>query len=197
MMKVFKNGALRRVAAAGAVVFLAGCGGNGAGDPVSFQTALFGNPTNQPTERPVGPPEREYNCPAVDILEGTAAYRVGRGGGSDVSHQASIIDVARECVYSGSQFSLKVGVQGRMVIGTAGRAGSYTAPLRVVVKRGDKVVTSRLARISVSVPEVGGASFAHVEEGIVLPIGASDPADEYEVLVGFDTGGSGAARRRR
>lgn len=185
-----------RIAAIASVLFLAGCGGgNGAGDAVSYQTALFGNPTNQPTERPVGP-QRDYNCPSVDILEGTAAYRVGGASSSDVSHQASIVDVARECAYSGSQFSVKIGVQGRMVIGGKGRPGTLSAPLRITIKRGETVVASRIARVAVSVPAgAGGASFAHVEEGFVLPISAEDPADEYEIVVGFDSG-SAAGRRR-
>ena len=175
---------------------LAGCGGGSGGDGGSVGAAIFGNPTNQPTAMPVGPQE-DPNCPGVEVLEGTASLRVGRPGSSDVAHQASLTDVARECVFQPGSVSLKVGVQGRMLIGTAGRPGSYTVPVRVVVKRGDSVVVSRIARISVAIPSgETSAAFAHVEDGIqVSRTPGMDPADEFSVLVGLDAGGGGRARR--
>ena len=174
---------------------LGGCvSSNGPGDPTSYSQALFGNPTGQQPEKPLGP-QRDLNCPSVDVLEGTAAHRVG---GATVSYQASLLDVARECNFGGSQFTMRVGVQGRVVLGASGKPGTFSVPVRIAVKRGDKVVTSRLSRISVSVPAgQGGASFAHVEEGISLPVGAEDPSDEYDVLVGFDGGASAASTGRR
>ena len=177
---------------------LAGCGGGAGGDGGTVQAAVFGNPTNQPTAMPQDLAD-EPGCPSVEVLAGTASYRVGGGGASDVAHQASLNDVARECTFQGGRMSLKVGVQGRMLIGAAGKPGSYPVPVRIVVKRGDSVVVSRLARVSVSVPPgQGSVPFAHVEEGIALPVSSSiDPADEYTVLVGFDSGGGSAGRRRR
>lgn len=178
---------------------LAGCGGGSGGDGGSVSTAIFGNPTNQPTAQPVGPQEDDPTCPSVEVLEGTASLRVGRAGSGDVAHQASLNDVARECLFQPGSVSLKVGVQGRVLIGTAGRPGTYTVPVRVVVKRGESVVVSRIARISVSIP-AGEASvpFAHVEEGIsVSRTPGRDPADEFSVLVGLDSGGGGRSRARR
>lgn len=176
-----------------------GGGARSGGTADSFRLAVFGNPENHPPELPAGP-QREYTCPSVDIMEGAAAYRVGGAGG--VAHQASIIDVARECAISGTQMSMKIGVQGRMLLGATGKAGSYTVPVRVAVKRGDTVVTSRVARVQVAITGgETGASFTHIEENIVLPISQRDPADEYDVFIGFDAGGGAAdprkGRRRR
>ncbi|HRK23881.1 MAG TPA: hypothetical protein PLQ11_02905 [Beijerinckiaceae bacterium] len=195
----------RAIALAG-LLALGGCGGIGgfgetspSSGPSLGSLALFGNPQNLPPERQ---PELEieYTCPSVSVIEGAAAYRAGRGtASSDVSHQASLSDVARECRFAGTQFTLKVGVQGRMLIGAQGKAGSFTVPVKVLVKRGDTVVATRAGRVSVSVPAgEGSVAFTHVEDNIVLPITAGrDPSDEYDVYVGFEAGGAPTASRDR
>ena len=197
---------------AGGVVLalaLAGCtsGGSGSAPAPSggsnlFSQAMFGNPQNLPRAQA---PELEidYTCPSVGVMEGAAAYRVGRAGKSDVAHQASLTDVARECQFMGTQMSVKVGVQGRMLIGSIGKAGTYTVPVRVAIKRDDKVVASRFARVSVTIPAGDGSvAFSHVEENMVVPmVAGTDPGDMYEIYVGFDANGTNAdprsGRRRR
>jgi len=178
-----------------------GSGPTGGGGSLSdsLRVAVFGNPENRPTEFPTGP-QREYTCPSVEIMEGAAAYRTGGAGG--VAHQASLSDVARECVVSGTQVSMKIGVQGRMLLGASGKPGTYTVPVRIAIKRGDTVVVSRAARVAVSIPaNEAGANFTHIEENLILPISERDVADEYDVFVGFDASGGAAdprkGRRRR
>jgi hypothetical protein len=69
-----------------------------------------------------------------------------------------------------------------------------------VIKRGERVFTSRTQRVSVSVPAGDTqASFVTVQDGLVVPPNAG----EYEIDVGL-IGGSGAgekperpARRKR
>lgn len=172
--------------------------------PSSWRLALFGNPQNIPAEKSDGR-EREYGCPAVGVLDGGAAHRVAARTGSaagEVAHQASLLDTARECRISGTNMIIKVGVEGRMIIGAAGRAGTYTVPVRVAIKRSDAVVTSRFARVPVTIPGgETGVTFTHIEDNIVIPISALDPADEYDIFVGFDEGGGPndprKGRRRR
>jgi hypothetical protein len=149
--------------------------------------------------------DRTYSCPKVEILEGTAGYRSGGNDGSStsVSYQASIGELARECRILGSTMTLRVGVEGRVLLGPQGKPGTYSVPVRVVVKKDDKVMFSRAVRISVTVPPNDTqAVFDHIEEGISLPVGATDPGTDYNVLVGFDPSGGGTAgrdpaRRRR
>ncbi|MCA0425442.1 MAG: hypothetical protein LCH61_19390 [Proteobacteria bacterium] len=171
---------------------LGGGGGSGLGSQ-----ALFGNPQNVPR---ANAPELEidYNCPGVEVMEGAAAVRVGRAGSSEVAHQASLTDVARECRFSGNQMVLKVGVQGRMLIGSIGKPGTYPVPVRVAVKQNDKVVANRVARVSVTIPAgESSVGFVHVEDNIILPIlPGADPADTYDVFVGFDGSGAAADPRR-
>lgn len=182
---------------------LAGCGGVGtfgeSGGSELGRLALFGNPQNLPAERPPEP-EDVPNCPAVGVIEGAAAWRVGRANNpSEVAHQASLTDVARECRFSPGQLSLKVGVEGRMIIGAIGKPGTYAVPVKVQVKRADQVVATRTARVSVTVPAgQGSVAFAHVEDNIVVPVTKDrDPADEYDIYVGFEPGAAPASSRRR
>lgn len=193
----------RAVVLAGAAAALAGCGGIGAiSEPARSSgglasLAIFGNPQNIPAaEAPENLPDR--NCPAVSVMEGGAAHRVGRAGSNEVSHQASLVDVARECRYGAGQLSMKIGIQGRMLIGALGKPGSYSVPVRVAIKRMDTVVATRVARVSATIPAgETSVAFVHVEDNVVVPLSAADPAEEYDVFVGFDSGGAADPRKGR
>jgi len=65
-----------------------------------------------------GPKEtREIDCPTVEVQDGTSALRVGGPTNESVRYQFDITDTARECQIQGSQFAIKVGVAGRLLIG--------------------------------------------------------------------------------
>jgi hypothetical protein len=185
----------------GGVPGLGGLGGGGssAGADVPAQQGagstlrnllVYGGTTVPQSQAPgFNEQQRDMNCPSVDILEGGSAYRGGgtAGGAQGVSYQASLINTARECSFSGNQVRIRVGVEGRLLLGTSGRAGSYSVPVRIVVKRRSEIVMQRNTRVSVTVPgNDTQAEFAHVEENIVLPLSSNDPGDEFDILVGFD-----------
>jgi hypothetical protein len=140
------------------------------------------------------------SCPTTEIFEGGSSMR-GRGSAASstgVDFQVSLNDVARECRFEGGTMAMRVGVRGRVILGTAGRAGTYNVPLRIAVKRlGGDTVYSNLVRLSVNAGDgIGGAAFQHVEENISLPQGP-DGIDVYEVLVGVDPSGNATAPRRK
>jgi hypothetical protein len=170
----------------------------GGSSPNSWRLALFGNPQNVPQERKGEEERQDLNCPTVGVLDGGAAHRLGRpGAASEVAHQASLIDVARECRFSATSIDIKVGVYGRLLIGALGKPGTYSVPVRVAVKRRDAVVASRIARVSVTIPpNETSVAFTHIEENISLPLSERDPSDEYDVYVGFDEGGGPNDPRR-
>ena len=92
--------------------------------------------TTPDSEKPVTLPltAEELQCPPVEIDEGGAAARVGGPDNASVRYQFAISNTARECApVSTNQFTLKVGVSGRLLIGPAGTPGTYSAPLRVTV----------------------------------------------------------------
>jgi hypothetical protein len=162
---------------------------------------LYGGPTVPQSQQPgFHIIDREKGCPALDILEGAAGYR-GTGSGaqaSQVAYQASITNTARECAFQGNQLRMRVGVEGRLLLGQNGRSGTFSVPVRIVVKRRAEVVTQRFTRVTVNVPagETQG-EFAYVEENLVVPTSDVDPSDEFDIYVGLDPTGQQAQRQAR
>ncbi len=180
---------------------LGGSSGGSGGSSVG-NLLLYGGTTVPPSQI-ARPEEREIDCPKVDVLDGTAAFRVGSssGGATEVSHQASLGQTARECQIQGKNVILKVGLEGRVLIGTTGKPGTFSVPVRIVVKREKTVVYSKLVKLSVTVPNGDTqAAFTYVEEGISVPLSENNPSDEYDILVGFDPTGDkagGATKKKR
>lgn len=183
-------------------VALAGCGSSGSsssGGGGSLQT--LGNiiafqSTTPPPALELPPDDEGLNCPDVVIADGGAAMRSQSGPDSgSLRHQISILKVARECTSTGNGgYTLKVGVEGRVLLGPAGSAGSYFANLETLVMRGTTVVARRASRVGGTVPSgQGGVDFSHVEQGISVPPGRGD----VEVIVDLKPGGGTPARRRR
>jgi hypothetical protein len=211
-----------RAAIVVAALALAGCGGGipliGGGassqatTPVEQQQGvgatirnqlLYGGPTVPQSQQPgfhITDSDRSRTCPTLDILENAAGYR-GTGSGaqaSQVSYQASITGTARECAFQGNQLRMRVGVEGRLLLGQNGKPGSFSVPVRIVVKRRSDIVTQRFSRVTVSVPsgETQG-EFAYIEENLVVPLSEIDPADEFDIYVGLDPTGQQAQRQAR
>jgi hypothetical protein len=137
----------------------------------------------------------EVDCPAVTIAEGGAAlrsYTGGRTGAPEaLRNQLSIVNVARECVgRRDGSIVVKVGVEGQALIGPAGSSGQLEAPVRIVLKRGERVLANRARRATVAVPpgQMHG-SFVVVEEGFVVPPNTGD----FDIEVAL--GGSGPVER--
>lgn len=127
-------------------------------------------------------------CPPVSVSAGGAAVRRG-------TSQVSIANVARECIErAGGSVVVKVGVEGRVLLGAGGGAGRFDVPVTFVVKRGEQVFASRVRRVAVAIPaSESQASFVAIEGDMVVPPGSG----EYEIEVGLGGEGSSAPRRRR
>lgn len=194
----------RFILPAGLALALAGCGSSGSsstGEPsttqklgniLMFQSTTPPQPNQLPTDDEVN-----FVCPSVIIADGGAAIRAQSGQDSgSLRSQVSINTTARECTQSNKDggFTLKVGVEGRILIGPAGGAGSYGATLVTQVLRNNQVIARRSARVGGAIPSgQTGADFSHVEGNIVVPPGSG----EVEIIVGLNTGGAEPARRRR
>jgi hypothetical protein len=186
-----------RLAASGFLAAaLAGCttfGGSEPGASPADGSGSFANifkygGTTVPASRTV---EDEVDCPSVDVPPGASAIRNEAGGA--VRSQISLGQTARECRSAGDQIAIKVGVEGLALLGPAGAPGTFNVPVRIVVKRGETVVATRLYRGSVTIPKNDTqASFIVIEENIMVP-----KADgELAIEAGFDTGGRAPPRRR-
>lgn len=149
--------------------------------------------------RPPGPPQKASpsGCPEISLLDGTEAQRIsvnGVAGNAGVKQQYSIVDFGRECRISGNQITLKVGVQGKVLLGPAGAPGTFDVPVRIAVvnKLDARPVVSKLYRVAASIPTgQTGTAYSLVADSLVVPMGANQTAQDFSIKVGLDTGGKG------
>jgi hypothetical protein len=90
----------------------------------------------------------------------------------------------------GATMIVKVGVQGRVILGPMGAPGRLDIPLRyAVVREGPqpKTVVTKFKRIFATVaPGETHVQFVDIEEGLTFPMPPKSELDAYVVYVGFD-----------
>jgi hypothetical protein len=158
--------------------------------PVAGKPAT--NPSDKPKVLPVA--SQDINCPEVTIADNGAALRIGGPDNASVRYQFNIADTARECDPAGpSQAALRIGVKGQVVIGPAGSAGSFNAPLKITVTReSDKTdVFSQTYQVQAATDGVTAGAFRVVTDPITLPMTTLQLADVYSIAVGFEGGTGG------
>lgn len=147
----------------------------------------------------------EFECPSVNIRQGASTLAVSNNKTDDsalnMRYQVGIGQTARECKLVGNIVTMKVGMQGRVVVGPAGGAGQIDVPIRyAVVHEGmdAKTIVSKLDRVNVQVPAGdGNVLFTHVEEDLSFPMPRGDAIDSYVVYVGFDPIGAKELDKKR
>lgn len=140
------------------------------------------------------PTAPDFECPGVDIRAGAStlniAAKVVEATAGDLRYQVSFGQTARECAVQGTTMAIKVGVQGRVILGPMGGPGQVDVPLRyAVVREGPqpKTVVTKFKRVSVTV--VSGQThvpFVDVEESLNFPLPSRSELDSYVIYVGFD-----------
>ncbi len=158
--------------------------------PVAGKPAT--NPSDKPKVLPVA--SQDINCPEVTIADNGAALRIGGPDNASVRYQFNIADTARECDPAGpSQAALRIGVKGQVVIGPAGSAGSFNAPLKItVIRESDKTdVFSQTYQVQAATDGVTAGAFRVVTDPITLPMTTLQLADVYSIAVGFEGGTGG------
>jgi hypothetical protein len=137
------------------------------------------------------------DCPRVEIREGAGTYaqNVTEGDQSalGVRMQATFGQNARECHVNAGMLTIKVGVQGRVILGPAGTPGDMIVPLRyALVQEGiePKTIWTKFYAVPVNVPPGStNVPFAHVQEDIAVPMPKSSEFDAYVIYIGFDPNG--------
>lgn len=174
---------------------------NQGANPRKVSGTLARSPSDKPKVLPVA--SQDINCPEVDIADGGASLRVGGPDNPSVRYQFNIGDTARECDPGGPGLAaLKIGVAGDVVIGPAGAAGTFSAPLKITVSRiGDNSpVFSQTFRVEAASDGVTAGKFRIVTDPISLPMQTLQLADVYTITVGFEGGTAprtGHTTRRR
>jgi hypothetical protein len=109
-----------------------------------------------------------------------------------LKYQGTFVRAARQCSVVTGQLIMKVGVEGRIILGPAGGPGNIDVPLRIAVvdesPAGAKPIVTRLIHIPVTVQSAtDNPAFSHVEDGLSFPLPSSSKVFEhYIVYIGFD-----------
>lgn len=147
-------------------------------------------------------PFAPVKCPEIGVQDGTADDRV-YGPGDDrsnanVRYQFSIVNFARDCQVVDKQYQMKVGVEGRILLGPAGAPGTYAAPIRIaVVSRADGSATlSKLYQVPASVAEgQTEGPFTLVTDALSVPVTGRYSDQDYVIKIGFDSEANAGAPR--
>lgn len=181
----------RSSSAALAAILLGGlsaCSTSESGTGSTLQNLLnFGGTTVPPLAQ--NPAAEVLDCPAVGVPEGGAALKTSGGKGDDASAvrtQISISNVARECREGpGGTIIVKVGVEGRALLGPGGSTNRFDVPVTFALKKNDQVLVARTRRTSVAIqPGRYEQNFVLVEGDLVVPAGTG----EFEIEVGLGAG---------
>ena len=152
-------------------------------------------------------PAAEFDCPSVEIRSGAstltinAAGRAVEGGALDLRYQGSIVRTARECQLVAGNVTLRVGIEGRIVLGPAGGPGNIEVPIRLaVVEEGPnpKTIATKLYRTAVAIPpDQSNSNFYYVAEDLAFPMPRGGDIDKYVIYLGFDPQAEPARPQRR
>ncbi|MBB6309226.1 hypothetical protein [Xanthobacter tagetidis] len=147
-----------------------------------------------------GPNAIEYECPKVTVRTGASTWQVqAREGG--LRYQGTIGQLARECSISGANMAVKVGIEGRVLVGEKGTAGALEVPIRIaVVQEGPnpKTVATKFFVLPLEIPQGQVSStFAVVEDQLTFPLVKPDEIERYVIYVGYDPQGEPKIRPAR
>jgi hypothetical protein len=196
-----RAGALLAIMAA---LALAGCGSTGGASSFLSTSPLdlfksSSKATATDANASAGAPEvdTDVDCPGVQIRNGASTLIIGSKPGDaepaalDVRYQGSIVRTARECHVNSGMMTMKIGIEGRVITGPAGGAGTVDVPMRIaVVKEGvnPQTITSKFGKESVTLAgDVDRVTFTHIDPDITFPLPQPAGAiDSYVVYIGFD-----------
>jgi|SRR5262245_61940776 len=158
-------------------------------------TSLFSRATPGVTQPASPTPSApDVACPGVDIRTGASTLNIAAKSGpataGDLRYQLSFRQTARECSVQDGTMAIKVGVEGRVILGPMGGPGIVDVPLRyAVVQEGPqpKTIVTKFKRLPVTVAgDQAHVQFTDIEEGLAFPVPQGTDLDAYVVYVGFD-----------
>ena len=150
------------------------------------QTSISSNPANPDA------PAQVVDCPGVEIRQGTSTYSISTAdpGALGLRYQAVIGQTARECAALGATMTIKLGVQGRVILGPAGGPGQIEVPMRfALVQEGPepKTVWTKFYKIPVTIATgQSNVPFVYIEEDMTFPTPKPAELEAYVIYVGFD-----------
>jgi hypothetical protein len=165
-----------------------------------FKRLRPGADAPEPAARGSGEPvaDEEFDCPAIDIREGASTLMVqvpGETNALSLRYQASFVRAARECIVKGKDVTIKVGLQGRVILGPAGGPGDLKIPVRYALVWEElgrtKMIWSKLYVLPVTIgAEQSNVEFKHVEDDMTVSIPKASELENYMIYIGFDPNGA-------
>ena len=155
---------------------------------------MFGPPAQTAAAQPE---EDNPECPTIDVRQGAstlATYGAADHNATTVRYQATVGQTARECAKRGATMTMKIGMQGRVILGPMGTPGRLDVPIRfAIVQEGPepKTIWTKLYLVPVTLStDQPSMPFTHVIEDMTVPMPSSDELGRYVIYVGFDPRGA-------
>lgn len=148
----------------------------------------------------------DVTCPPVEVRQGASTLTISPAGDNSamsVRYQGEFLRMARNCTVAEGSMMMRIGVEGRVIVGPKGGPGEVDVPLRIAVVQetpgGMKPVTTKFVRIPVTLgPADGSKVFAHVEEALSFPVPSpTSQLDDYIAYIGFDPLAAQSAEKPR
>ena len=191
----------RSVAPLALVALLASCNSN-----TTLSDAAPKGPMEmtQQAAAPVNAVIVQTTCPQIFMRDATAYHREYVKGGQDdpakLIYQASFGETTRSCSTDGVNMTISVMAQGRIIVGPAGKPGSFNLPVRVSVTETSQVtqqesqIYSQFVRYPVSVtPDAPSSQFLFQKTDVTIPAGSAQNAKIY---LSFESGPEAKAKRK-
>jgi hypothetical protein len=174
------------------------------GDRIS---SLFGGGSQTPATAQAAavPTDDEFDCPRIDIRPGASTLLVnstpGEASALGLRYQGSFVRAARECRVIGREVNIKIGVQGRVILGPAGVPGGLTVPLRFALLREtlseSNSLWSKLYTVDVVIPpQTSSVNFTHVAEDLTIAIPNAAELQDWVIYIGFDPAGAQVEKKK-
>lgn len=160
--------------------------------PDSVSNFFAGSSDKAP--QPVAGAAPDVECPYIQIREGASTLIIngpGDNAAMSLKYQGTFERAARQCAVVAGQMVMKVGVEGRIVLGPLGAPGEISVPLRIAVvdekPSSSKTIVTRLIPIPVMIASADdNPTFTHVEDNLSFPLPSSGELENYVVYIGFD-----------
>jgi hypothetical protein len=147
-----------------------------------------------------------FECPGITVRTGASTMssysNPAEQTAMNLRYQVGIGQTARECRIANGIVTMKIGIQGRVVVGPQG-AGTQQidVPVRLAVVHetmSPKAITTKLERVSVQIPQdSGNVAFTLVDNEMSFPMPRGGDIDDYVVYIGFDPQGLEMDRRKQ
>jgi hypothetical protein len=144
--------------------------------------------------QPVAGAAPDVECPYLEIRQGASTLTINGAGDNaamSLKYQGTFVRAARQCAVASGQMTMRVGVEGRIILGPAGGPGQVDVPLRIAVvdnsPAGMKPIVTKLIHIPVAIQSAAdNPTFAHVEDDLTFPMPSAAKLENYIVYIGFD-----------